>query len=104
MAPSLHFTIGLSPAMDIEAGAAAFSFCAGAADSAFFCTPPWPRHAPRPPFDIEPSLHVTCPASAAIPGADDRTNPRAATNVAPRNVDRFMVGIPRKLNSAIIEY
>src|SRR5262245_26745084 len=27
--------------------------------SADLSTPPWPRHAPRPAFDLAPSLHVT---------------------------------------------
>ena len=48
-------------------GAAAESFArdcvSRASDVAFFATPPWCEHAPRPAFDVVPSLHSTCAAS-----------------------------------------
>jgi len=87
--PSLHLAIaptGLlssfapEPAVALEA-VAAFDALAGlgvdagaaggvtaAAAPAF--TPPWPEQAPRPPFDIEPSVQVTIAALvAALAGA-----------------------------------
>jgi len=42
---------------------AAIGAAAAAAAPAF--TPPWPEHAPRPAFDIDPSLQVTIAAPVA---------------------------------------
>jgi hypothetical protein len=56
--------------LGVDAAAAAGAAIAAVA-AAPLLTPPWPEHAPRPPFDIDPSLHVTIaePAVAALAGA-----------------------------------
>ena len=73
--PSLHLAsapvgsvVAAFPAF-FSVGAVVFAAAAGAGAACgadlLLSTPPWPRHAPRPPVAVVPSLHVTVGLSAA---------------------------------------
>jgi hypothetical protein len=103
--PSLQVTIvpPLEPLEPLEAAVAGAAGAAGAAAAAVpadLFTPPWPLQAPRPPFDVVPSLQVTVvPELDVVPEALDAAGALAAAGASagaalPEEADLFTPPCP----------
>jgi hypothetical protein len=83
--PSLHVTVSSAPdeagADEVDADPDDFVLAWVAALS----TPPWPLHAPEPPFEVEPSLQMTVlgASAAKVRAGTAKRSAASATNEAP---------------------
>jgi hypothetical protein len=112
--PSLQVTVvpELLELDELEAAAGALAAAGASAgvalpDEADLLTPPWPLHAPRPPFEVVPSLQVTVVpelvACAIAPtGAPSRAIEAAAPQMKPQSFATFMWNTPRT-NRVVVE-